>query len=202
MKKLLLTLALVLGSFTAAHAQFGIVGGWTTAKTPSSVSDLKPQNGNMFHAGVAYKFELGPVFTLQPALVYQGKTTFVDESLTASTLYTRGNFLELELGCQVGIDLLALRPYFLFEPFIGYDLGSVNLVNGDVKTVLNDARNKFEYGFGVGGGIELLNHLQISVQWFMNIGNLYNGNKLSVDYSELKNLRNFQGVKISLGLFF
>lgn len=202
MKKLLLTLALVFGTLTAANAQFGIFGGWTTAKTPSDIADLKPQNGNMFHAGVAYKIELGPVFTLQPALVYQGKTTFVNEAQTAASLYTRGNFLELEVGAQVGIDLLALRPYFLFEPFIGYDLGSVNLVNGDVKTALNDARNKLEYGFGVGGGIELLNHIQISVQWFMNIGNLYNGNKLSVEYEELKNLKNFQGVKISLGLFF
>ena len=204
MKKLLLTLALVFGTLTAANAQIGIIGGWTTAKTPSDIAGLKPQNGNMFHAGVAYKFELGPVFTLQPALVYQGKTTFVNEPQDASTLYTRGNFLELELGCQVGIDLLALRPYFLFEPFIGYDLGSVNRIDGVSSPSLNDARNKFEGGFGVGGGIELLNHIQISVQWFMNFGKLYDANKLSAGFAEagFANLKNFQGVKVSLGLFF
>lgn len=202
MKKLLVTLALVLGTITVAHAQIGIIGGWTTAKTLSSISDLQPRNGNMFHAGVAYKIELGPVFTLQPALVYHGKTTFVNDAQAASSLYTRGNFLELEVGAQVGIDLLALRPYFLFEPFVGYDLGSINWFNGAQNTSLSDARNKFEYGFGVGGGIELLNHIQISVQWFMNIGNLYDAKKLAAEYANYANLRNFQGVKVSLGLFF
>lgn len=200
MKKLLLTLALVLGTFTAAHAQFGIIGGWTMAKAPSTVGDLLPKNANLFHAGVAYKFELGPFFALQPALVYQGKATYVDE---ASSLYSRSNFLELELGTQVGIDLLALRPYFLFEPFIGFDLGAFNKLNGEVSQVLNDAKNRFEWGFGVGGGIELVNHIQISVQWFMNFGKLYDGSKLAnTELSSLTNLKNYQGVKITLGLFF
>ena len=103
----------------------------------------------------------------------------------------------------MGIDLLALRPYFLFEPFIGYDLGALNRLNGEVNQVLNEAKNKFEGGFGVGGGIELVNHIQISVQWFMNFGKLFNGNKLNnTDWSRLTNLNNYQGVKITLGLFF
>ena len=178
MKKLLLTLALMLGTLTAANAQFGIIGGWTTAKAPSTVGDLLPKNASLFHAGVAYKFEIGPFFALQPALVYQGKATYVNQQ---SSLYSRSNFLELELGTQVGIDLLALRPYF----------------------VLNDAKKKFEYGFGVGAGIELVSHIQISVQWFMNFGKLYDSNKLvNTDLNSLTNLRNYQGVKITLGLFF
>ena len=200
MKKLLLTLALMLGTLTAANAQFGIIGGWTTAKAPSTVGDLLPKNASLFHAGVAYKFEIGPFFALQPALVYQGKATYVNQQ---SSLYSRSNFLELELGTQVGIDLLALRPYFLFEPFIGVDLGALNKLNGNVEQALNDARKKFEVGFGVGAGIELVSHIQISVQWFMNIGNLYDGNKLAnTNLSSLTNLRNYQGVKVTLGLFF
>lgn len=206
MKKLLLTLTLILGAMTAANAQIGIVGGWTTAKTPSTIGGFSPTNGNLFHAGLAYKFELGPFFALQPALVYQGKAAFVDVTApggSASPLYSRSNFLELELGLQVGIDLLALRPFFLFEPFIGYDLGSRNIFNGNLEKTLNDARNKFEYGFGVGGGIELVNHIQLSVQWFMNIGKLYDSNKLAASaFSQFGNLKNYQGVKVTLGLFF
>lgn len=207
MKKLLLTLALMLGTLTAAHAQFGLIGGWSTAKTPTDVAGFLPKNGNLFHAGVAYKFEIGPFFALQPALVYQGKTAYVDRVGTpdaaAATLYSRSNFLELELGAQVGIDLLALRPYFLFEPFIGLDLGAFNKINDGVSQVLNDAKNKFEFGFGVGGGIELLNHVQVSVQWFMNLGKLYNNDKLAnTDWKSFTNLKNYQGVKVTLGLFF
>ena len=164
------------------------------------MGDLLPKNASLFHAGVAYKFEIGPFFALQPALVYQGKATYVNQQ---SSLYSRSNFLELELGTQVGIDLLALRPYFLFEPFIGVDLGALNKLNGEVSQVLNDAKKKFEYGFGVGAGIELVSHIQISVQWFMNFGKLYDSNKLvNTDLNSLTNLRNYQGVKITLGLFF
>ena len=200
MKKLLITLALLFGTLTAANAQFGIIGGWTMAKSSSTVGDLLPKNASLFHAGVAYKFEIGPFFALQPALVYQGKATYVNQQ---SSLYSRSNFLELELGTQVGIDLLALRPYFLFEPFIGVDLGALNKLNGEVSQVLNDAKKKFEYGFGVGAGIELVSHIQISVQWFMNFGKLYDSNKLvNTDLNSLTNLRNYQGVKITLGLFF
>ena len=181
MKKLLLTLALMLGTLTAANAQFGIIGGWTTAKAPSTVGDLLPKNASLFHAGVAYKFEIGPFFALQPALVYQGKATYVNQQ---SSLYSRSNFLELELGTQVG-------------------LGALNKLNGEVSQVLNDAKKKFEYGFGVGAGIELVSHIQISVQWFMNFGKLYDSNKLvNTDLNSLTNLRNYQGVKITLGLFF
>ena len=39
----------------------------------------------------------------------------------------------------------------------------------------------------------------------MNLGKLYDGNKLAVgdyDFSKYANLRNYQGVKITLGLFF
>lgn len=215
MKKLLLSLVLTLGMLVTANAQIGIIGGWTTAKAPVSASEVleSAKNASLFHAGLAYKFELGPVFTLQPALVYQGKAASVNvaatEDASAQSLYSRSNFLELEVGAQVGIDLLALRPYLLFEPFIGYDLSAFNTladdVNSGVSTVLNNAKNKLEYGFGVGAGIELVNHVQLSVQWFMNLGKLYNGEKLTVgeqDYSQFTNLKNYQGVKLTLGLFF
>ena len=39
----------------------------------------------------------------------------------------------------------------------------------------------------------------------MNLGKLYNGEKLTVgeqDYSQFTNLKNYQGVKLTLGLFF
>lgn len=201
MKKLLLTLALVFGTLTAANAQFGIIGGWTMAKVPTTGAELMPKNGNLFHAGVAYKFDFGPFFTLQPELVYQGKASYVEHG--GSTLYSRGNYLELGVGAQVGVDLLALRPFLLLEPFIGVDLGALNKFNGNVSQTLNEAKNKFEGGFGVGGGIELVNHIQISVQWFMNFGKLYDPNKLiGAEMNSLNSLKNYQGVKISLGLFF
>ena len=215
MKKIILTLALVFASI-AANAQFGVIGGWTSSRTGAEGSVFKRENlksVSLYHVGVAYKVDMGALFTIQPALVYQAKGTLVEDSL--SSLSSRGGFLELELGMQLGLDLLAFRPYFLFEPFLGYQVVSegenLTALNSftlkDMNTQLNNAKNKFEVGFGIGAGIEILNHLQLSFQWFMNVGKLYDANKLNADImgaalSNYKDLKNYQGIKLTLGMFF
>ena len=214
MKKLILTLALALVTFTAANAQFGVIGGFTSARTNLSgeswANEIK--NASLWHAGVAYKIGLGPIFTLQPALVYQTKGSVVNDGFR--NLTTNAGYVELELGAQLGIDLLALRPYFLLEPFIGYqvvgkDAVSTSVANvDDLNKYVNEAKNKLEVGFGVGGGIEILRHIQVSVQWFMNVGQLYNGEKLAADTiwatatSGYKDIKNYQGIKVTVGIFF
>lgn len=215
MKKIILTLALVFASI-AANAQFGVIGGWTSSRTGAEGSVFKRENlksVSLYHVGVAYKVDMGALFTIQPALVYQAKGTLVEDSL--GSLSSRGGFLELELGMQLGLDLLAFRPYFLFEPFLGYQVVSegenLTALNSftlkDMNTQLNNAKNKFEVGFGIGAGIEILNHLQLSFQWFMNVGKLYDANKLNADImgaalSNYKDLKNYQGIKLTLGMFF
>ena len=215
MKKIILTLALVFASI-AANAQFGVIGGWTSSRTGAEGSVFKRENlksVSLYHVGVAYKVDMGALFTIQPALVYQAKGTLVEDSL--GSLSSRGGFLELELGMQLGLDLLAFRPYFLFEPFLGYQVVSegenLKALNSftlkDMNTQLNNAKNKFEVGFGIGAGIEILNHLQLSFQWFMNVGKLYDANKLNADImgaalSNYKDLKNYQGIKLTLGMFF
>lgn len=215
MKKIILTLALVFASI-AANAQFGVIGGWTSSRTGAEGSVFKRENlksVSLYHVGVAYKVDMGALFTIQPALVYQAKGTLVEDSL--ESLSSRGGFLELELGMQLGLDLLAFRPYFLFEPFLGYQVVSEgenltalsSFTLKDMNTQLNNAKNKFEVGFGIGAGVEILNHLQLSFQWFMNVGKLYDANKLNADVmgaalSNYKDLKNYQGVKLTLGMFF
>lgn len=225
MKKTLLALVLALAAGFAAHAQIGVIGGWTTSKTNIDGAwnpDVK--NMSLYHLGVAYNFDLGPFFSLLPALAYQVKGSTVSDLSGARTLASKAGYLELELGMQLGLDLLILRPFFLFEPFVGYQVigdgerlnvfsldsrfSSSSYNSSDLNRYLDQAKNKFEVGFGVGGGVELLKHLQFSVQWFMNVGKLYDGNKLAKDavasyiVDNYKDLKNYSGVKITLGLFF
>ncbi|MBR1698883.1 MAG: outer membrane beta-barrel protein [Bacteroidales bacterium] len=214
MKKLFLTLALVFATLASANAQFGVIGGWTSSNAKVDGS-WKPDTKSMslYHLGVAYKIKMGPLFAAQPELSYQVKGAVLNDNI--STLSTRGGYVELGLGMQLGVDLLVFRPFFLFEPFIGYQVyGSddfqvfsydANSFTEPVRSYLRDAKNKFEGGFGVGGGLELMNHFQITVQWFKNIGQLYDGGKFN-DYADvlsgLKDVKNYSGVKITLGMFF
>ena len=120
--------------------------------------------------------------------------------------------MELELSAQLGLDLLAVRPFIMLEPFIGYDVTPGERLNGgitgatsdEINKYLRDAKNKFEVGFGVGGGIEVMRHVQVSVQWFMNAGKLFNeaDTILKTVASNYKDIKNYQGLKVTVGIFF
>ena len=214
MKKLV-TMAVALLAALSLHAQVGILGGFTSSQTRFAGEGFNP---SVFHAGVFYKGDLGGGFILQPALTYQMKGVKLQESgveKVTRTLNSRTGFAELSLGVQWGADLMLFRPYVVAEPFIGYALTDndnwTDISSKDVQALkdqLGNAKNKLEYGFGVGGGIEIAHHLQVSVQYFMNIGSLFDDGKLNASAAEesvkkaFGGIDNYHGVKVSIGFLF
>ena len=61
--------------------------------------------------------------------------------------------------------------------------------------------NKLEYGFGLGGGLEISDHLQLSVQWFNNLGTMFS-ERAEAGAASLEKIKNFQGIKFSLAILF
>lgn len=225
MKKLFVLVAVLFASATLAHAQFGIVAGLNFSNTNLSVRDMWEQANSvtLFHAGVAYKANLGMGFAIQPSLTYEMKGASIKDSsnLTAwtSSLKANSGFLELGVGLQWGPDLFIGRPYVMLQPFLGYQiyskddaerkvLDTISISNEDRNKALDAAKNRLEYGFGVGAGIEVFKHLQLSVQYFINLGNLYTDGKVDGNQiwdtikGEYKDIKNYNGVKVTLGFFF
>jgi hypothetical protein len=111
----------------------------------------------------------------------------------------------------------------MVQPFVGYMVApsgdktsstfnvlgvSATTSSSQLDADLEKAKNKLEYGFSIGAGIELIKHLQLSVQYFMNLGKLYNEGKVdgtkvwdSVK-SNFNDINNYNGVKVTLGYFF
>lgn len=211
MKKIVLLAVAILASATIANAQIGIFGGFTSSNTTVDKSTAKDNfnNVSLFHAGVAYKFDVLPFLTLQPGVAYQvkgakmSKVTSGDAKTDDFKLKT--GFIETSLGIQLGVDLVAIRPFALVEPFLGYAIKGTEVWDSTskeaTKTSLKQFSNNLEYGFGLGGGIELLDHVQLSVQWFKNLGTL-GVDKADIKAADLKDVKNYQGIKITLGLFF
>ena len=229
---ILVAIAAVLFGAVPASAQFGLMGGFTSSSASIKANGFKPEAVSLYHAGITYKVNLGAGFAVQPSLLYQVKGASLDKIAKNSngddekfTLDTKTGYLEGNLGVQWGPDLIAICPYIFLEPFVGYALmneesakgneaGLAELIDsesfetGKVKDWKNSAKQRLEYGFGVGGGIEF-SHIQISVQYFMNLGPLYNsdGKVNSNDILEAVKTsfgekKNYQGLKVSLAILF
>ena len=186
MKKLLTVIVVALASVTMAHAQFGIVGGYTSSTTKLKDAANEAKSASLWHAGVAYKINIGSL-AVQPSLTYNMKGTTID-----NVQYKTG-YVEASAGLQVGLDLLVARPFLVAEPFIGYQ------VYGNEQAI-KDVTNKLDWGFGLGIGADVLNHLQLRIEWFKNLGALADASKQAA-IDALKDT-NYQGIKITAGLFF
>ena len=187
-----------------AHAQFGFLAGLTSSKVDMAGAVDDAKNISLYHAGLTYKIGLGAGFAIQPSVLYQVKGANIGnlDTATDSDFKLKSGFVELPVGIQWGPELAAFRPYVFAEPFIGYQVTSSDKAES-FSDWTEQAKNKFEYGFGVGGGIEIASHIQLSVQYFNNMGTLFaEGTAESSSASWSERIGSFKGIKFTLGLLF
>ena len=197
MKKLFVVLtALFIG--VAASAQVGVIAGVTSTTTDINAAkeQLKAGDITLYHIGLTTKMDLGAI-AIQPSLIYNVKGTQLSEVYNDGLVesnYTadfKTGFLELPVQFQIGLNLGGFRPYVFAEPFVGFAITNEftkKLETAGVETATEqstaenqwenigaDVKDRLEYGVGAGVGIDLLNSLQISVRYYWNMGQLYNG---------------------------
>ena len=187
MKKLIAAFAAVLFS-ASAYAQFGIVAGVTSSETSFKEAKANYQDITQYHVGVTYKIHvLGNAVALQPSLIYNIKGMSIGDAEEVADVksYTADfstGFLELPVQLQIGFSVNGIRPYAFAEPFVGYAITNetkkeLEVLGEDVisekRTDWSTVRNRLEYGYGLGFGIELLGTLQVSARYYWNLGQLY-----------------------------
>lgn len=223
MKKLLIAAALLLGSVAASAQSFGVTAGFTSSST--NVKEFDPKSVSLYHAGVVFEIPLVSGFAIQPGITYQMKGATLDKyaddskNIKLSTLETKIGYLEVPVQIQWGPDLALFRPYVFAEPFVGYAINVSNEFD-DVADLLDETKRnewkdnaikRLEYGCGFGIGIDFMS-LQLSVQYFMNLGGLADDNgEITTDAANeaIKNVvssaydkKNFNGIKVSAVYFF
>ena len=176
MKKFIVIVASLLIA-ASAHAQLGVVAGITSSKATIDAALSDVQNITQYHVGLTYKISLGGIFAIQPSLIYNVKGAKIAEFKAVGDISSfdyKNGYLELPVQIQAGLNLGVARIYAIAEPFLGYAItNSTQSSNGtkiDVKW--NEVQNKLEYGVGVGAGIELIKHVQVSARYFWNLGNV------------------------------
>jgi hypothetical protein len=186
-KTLVLLCAMMLfGSLQANAQKFGVVGGATF----SSLSGIENSSKTGWNAGATVQFKLPLGFSIQPSLMYNAKASNLDLLIGNAGLNV--GYLELPVSLQWGPDLLVFRPFADVSPYVGYAMG------GNSTDV-----HRFEYGLGVGGGIEVW-RLQITCKYNWNFGPLF-GAKLPASLTVVKDMlgeSNFRGVTLSMAFLF
>ena len=202
MKRILSLVAALAASLVlavSAQAQFGFLVGLTSSSIKMSQDDAI----SLYHAGITAQFDLPYYFSLQPALLYQVKGANVGhlDTATDEDFKVKTGFVELPLAIQWGPQLAAFRPYVFGEPFIGYRVSSTDKGNETFQDWAKQAKNKFEYGFGLGAGLEIADHIQLSAQWFNNLGVMFS-EPAEAGAESLGKVKNFEGIKFSLAILF
>ncbi len=134
----------------------------------------------LWQAGVTYKLGLPVGFAIQPSLLYQAKGAKTTDRYDIQTGY-----IELPVSVQWGPDLLVCRPFVDVTPFIGYAVS--NKMYSDGVRIRPENRvpkpedkwkavNRFEYGVGVGLGLEVW-RFQLIGRYMWNFERLYDKEK-------------------------
>ena len=204
MKKLIVIVASLLVA-VSAHAQLGVVAGITSSKSDlkSAMEDVK--NISLYHVGLTYKLDLG-LLAIQPSILYNMKGSKFDMLSKETTLdnfeYKTG-YLEIPVQVQAGLDLGLARVYGFLEPFVGYAVSnSIAYSQGQPKQTWDNIKSKMEYGVGLGAGVELIKHVQVSVRYFWNMGLVY-GKDINIgDVSSTIAGQKCNGISASVALLF
>ena len=232
MKKLILALSALLLA-VSANAQLGIVAGVTSTKTnlDEAYKDIaETMNVDQYHAGLVYNLNLPLGLSLQPGVVYNMKGQSLASNIKDLkgdkhdvTINTKTGYLEIPVRVAWGIDLGLFKPYVFAEPYLGYaintettteikDAAAAEILNSTMGTQLEsknewDARNRLEYGVGLGAGVRLLKFASLSVKYFWEFGNLYKEGEKSPNISTEQMVNAFKeqkasGIAASLTIYF
>lgn len=180
MRKLIFFLALLLPAANAfaGNGRFGIVAGLTSSATEISTawSELNTKSLNKYHIGLTYNKPLLLGFSIQPGIQYNVKGAAMRNIAGVGDIDYKTGFVEVPVQlqwCPINI-FNTIEPYVFAEPFIGYAVSNAEKMTGDETSYSWDnIKSRFEYGVGLGAGIELFSKLQVSVRYFWNMGSLY-----------------------------
>lgn len=204
MKKLIVIVASLLVA-VSAHAQFGVVAGITSTKSNLKEAWADVKNITQYHVGLTYKLDLG-LLAIQPSILYNMKGTKLDVAsadVAAAELDYKTGYIEVPVQLQLGLNLGVARIYGFAEPFIGYAItNSATLGGTDLKANWENVKNRLEYGVGLGAGVELIKHVQVSVKYFWNMGDMYGTNISFAGITKTIGEQKASGIAASVALLF
>jgi len=196
MKKVFVLLISVLLFSTLSYSQtrFGIKGGLNFTNISNLSSDVEKtwKNQTGYQLGVALQIKIPVIgLAIQPELLYSTVKSASDNGNEINI-----DYLTLPVNIQLGTDMLFFRPFIVASPFVSYMIdNNVRLEDQPVDEI-----NRFDYGVGVGVGIDIWK-LQIMGKYNWGLGKLENAGDEG-DQAETYKNATLQGFQLSIAFLF
>jgi hypothetical protein len=171
MKKIVLSLAVLVGAATAAQAQnvtFGIKAGVNLANVSGDNTDeFKSIVGA--NAGIAANFGFSDLLSFQPELLYSMKGAKLEQG--SDKVESRINYLDVPLLLKLNAD----GPFFEAGPQVGflvsqkttYDIGGMS-----TSSTSTDGTRKVDLGYVLGVGYQLASGPSLGLRYNGGISDL------------------------------
>jgi len=175
MKKIILAIVIMACFVSQINAQinFGIKGGLNFDNfkiDDAKNANLTIKNASGWQAGALLQIKIPVIgIGIQPEVLYTVKKADINNKENSIS------YFEVPINFQWGLDLLIIRPFIMFGPYFGY---AVNF-KGDTFTKENV--EKSDWGFGVGGGLDI---------WKFQLGARYSFGLKNVGLENFKELKN------------
>lgn len=202
MKRFLTSLVIALVISAAASAQgvschFGIQGGFVS----SGFRGIDVKNLPGWNAGATMLMHMPLFFSLQPSVVYERSRLNVQipgsEAAENATVALSQNLVTVPVALQWGPDLGILRPFVQAVPYMSVNLKSTPEQGLDVWEAVCSEVRKFQYGFGLGAGLEIWK-IQLSFRYNWGIGSWADVKEANLNMFN----RKYNSLNVSLAIFF
>ena len=134
-----------------------------------------------YHAGIGFQTGSLLGFSLQPELLYQVESHQIEDAGNVKM-----NTAQLALAAQWGIDLLVVKPFVFASPYFAYKLSQAfsDEENTDATVIQKIKDAKFDYGIGLGVGVEIFSFVQITAKYNWGFGEFKSWKEVADKYKD------------------
>jgi hypothetical protein len=196
----LVAVCLFIAAPTQAQIKLGVKGGVNLANADFSglKSNFKTENMNGFFIGPMVDINIPIVgLGLDGALLYAEKGTKFTNTLNSTDVTNKQKTIEVPVNLKYSIGLGSLASIFLAAgPNFSFDINSDNLTN-DLLDIANQTisgttpsinRKNAEVSLNIGGGVKLVKHLQLGINYNLPLTDSAKENFASGNLGELTNV--------------
>ena len=146
-----------------------------------NIKDFDYKNFAGYHAGIGFQTGSLLGFSLQPELLYQVESHQIEDAGNVKM-----NAAQLAVAAQWGIDLLVVKPFVFASPYFSYKLSQAfsDEENTDASVIQKIKDAKFDYGIGLGVGVEIFQFVQVTAKYNWGFGEFKSWKEVADNYKD------------------